>query len=302
MAKAEQKLPLGIIPRPPGPPIGAALPLWRFRLTSLFESRAIWFLSLQDRYQISLFLRELQQRLEPSELVILDANLWFDGGRSVASRVHTEIWWSAPLKNRIVQVWIPIMSWGSPEQISRSMLRVLPEPLADDWACAPGDDCYTHLYTGETRTIPYPSQHGIFSCDVPNAFGGPSLNVGDVIYFDGAYPHYTLGSRAQRVGLALRLTRGEPIYNGYFSEPRPLDGKTATEHTRQAFQLLLSRLPADQRVPREHFLGRFEKMPRRWRWLWKLKNFLLLYDGSSQLHPTFEQYAQLISAELSELR
>lgn len=290
----------GIIPRPPGPSLGSAFPLWRFQLVNRWRPRTIWFLSLHDHFQVSLFLRDLQHRLEPTGLVILDANLWFDGGRGVPTPYHTEIWWLAPLVNRLVQVWIPLACEGSQEEIARSMLRVAAEPLAEDWTCAPGQEHTSHLYTGQTRALPFENRYGCPVEDLPGALGGADLQVGDVLYFDGAYPHYSMASKARRVGLALRLVRGEPTYNGYFDEPRPLDGKTPAEATRQLFQRLLRGFAPGEQISREHFLGRFEKMPLRWRLAWKLKSYLLLYDGCHKLHPSLARYSEVIAERLTE--
>lgn len=288
----------GIIRRPPGPSISSALPVWRFRLVNLVNARTLWFLSLYDRFQVCMFARRLQRLLEPTGLVILDANLWFDGGRGVPSPLHTEIWWSAPLRNRLLQIWIPVVCEGSPMEISNSMLRLDPQPVAQGWTIAPGTEHYSQLYSGETRPLPHATEYGYLKSDIPGAIGGRELEVGDVLYFDGAYAHYTLASRARRVGLAFRLTHGEPVYNGYFEEPRPLDGKTPAEATRQLFQALLNGLADGQQIPRDHFLRRYERMPRRWRWAWKIKSALLLYQGGSGLHPVLREYADRIAEQL----
>lgn len=240
----------------------------------------------------------LQERLRSCDLHVLNGNLWFDGGKGVATGYHNDLWWSTPLRNSVLQVWIPLVCEGDADEIANSMVRLDPTPVENGWACAPGTLEYTQVWTGETRPLSFTHSRGRLTEDLEGALGGKDLQVGDVLYFDNAYAHYTLPARAQRVGLALRLTHGIPVYNGYFSAPRPLDGQAASDHVRRQFENLLRDYQEGQEVPPEVFLERLARLPRA-RWF-RIATWLMFFDGRSTLHPILQQYVTCIGKEMDE--
>lgn len=273
-----------------------ALPTFRLRLLTRLKPRLVWPLLGRDRFQLSLFLVALERELAPENLVVVDANLWLDGGRGVPTHYHHDLWWSAPVENRVIQLWIPLMAEGSSDEIARSMVRLDPNPADDGWAAAPGTFRYTHIRTGETRPLAFQHDRGRLQADLEGALGGSELRPGDALYFDNAYAHYTLPSRARRVGMAIRMTIGEPVYNGYFDIPGPLDGQASSEWVRAQLKELFSDFSPGESVPRELILDRFAQGRRDW--LLRLKSWLLFFSGRRSLHPILQRFAQKIGSEL----
>lgn len=273
-----------------------ALPAFRLRLLTRLKPRLVWPLLGRDGFQFSLFLTALERELAPANLVIVDANLWLDGGRGIPTKYHHDLWWSAAVENRVIQLWIPLMAIGSPAEIARSMVRLDPNPMDDDWVAAPGTFRYTHIRTGETRPLAFEHDEGRLQVDLDGALGGSDLRPGDALYFDNAYAHYTLPSRARRVGMAVRMTQGPPVYSGYFDEPGPLDGQASSDWVRVQLKDLLCDFRPGEVVPRELILDRFAQGRRDW--LFRLKSWLLLFCGRRRLHPILQRFAQKIGSEL----
>lgn len=293
MSTEAAKLPCGIIPRPSTPPIASALPSWRFKLAARYYPHKIWVLDYRNSFQLSLFLAHLRDALEASNIRLIDANLWFKGSGGVPTPYHSDLWFSRALENRVIQLWIPLMCQGEPEEIARSMVRLDPIPLEKGWSSGYGSPThYTHLVTGEKKPFRFPNIGGQLFDDVEGAIGGRDLEVGDILFFDNAYCHYSLASQASRVGLAIRLCCGAPTYNGCFEIPGPMDNDTMVEpYLRPRFQGFRS----GDEVPPEIFWSGLGQGLR-----FKLMSLLLLGTWKRQLHPILQQYVQLINDRLGQ--
>lgn len=243
------------------------------------------------RNQFTFFLSELDRLLYPLNMYVIDANLWFDGGKRYCTTYHNDVWHKAPLDNKVIQLWIPLMAQGTPEAVAASMIRLDPQPLEDDWACGSGTSEYTHIHTGETRPFEFSHYHGIITEDLEGAVGGNELAVGDVLYFDNSYCYYSLPSTAKGVAFAIRVSCGVPIYNGYFDSPKPLDQRTFGEPQRLAWKQAIGNTPAGQDV----LPAVLRKPPGGL--LQKLAGFFLLVDAQSNLNPILAVYAGMIAAE-----
>lgn len=287
--------------RPEGPPLATALPTWRWSL--VHRSTPRYHLPLDDRGHdpLSRFLRLLTQEWRGRDLHLLDANLWFDGGQGEPTGYHNDLWFSVPLANPVFQVWIPLVGDGDPREVARSMLRLDPQPMSPGWACAPGRSDRIHVWNGETQPLPYGLSDGRLREDLPGAIGGAALQVGDILLFHNAHAHYTLPSRARRVGLALRLCQGVPVYNGYFAEPRPLDQRSASEGNRRSIAALLRDLPPGTEVPAQRFLYRLDTIPWRLRWRTRAIRALLLFSPARSLDPVWAATGRAITESLATM-
>ena len=56
------------------------------------------------------------------------------------------------------------------------------------------------------------------------------------------------------VDASKRLSYGEPIYNGYFDSPKPLDGKAGNEESRRRLETIFKGLRSGQAVPVDTFV------------------------------------------------
>lgn len=289
----------GVIRRPEGANLSDALPLWRLRLLNRWTPRYLLLLGGQGYDQFSLFLNELSRRLAVLDLHIVDANLWFDGGKGQPTTYHNDLWFTVPLHNRVLQLWIPIVCEGSPDEIANSMVRLDPEPLPDHWAFPPRGDQIAQVWSGETRERPNAALS--LAGDVPGALAGSDLRRGDTLFFDNAYCHYTLPSKAYRVGFAIRLCQGTPVYNGFFDQPRPLDNMTGSEGNRRFTSAALKGLKPGESFSPERLLRRHRSAGRKFSALLALKRFLLLFDGRSQLDPAWLPYLDALERRLGEL-
>lgn len=253
-----------------------------------------------DGSSLGPFLSELSESLSAIDLHVLDANLWTDGGKGRATPYHNDLWFGLPLENRVLQLWMPILGEGDPAEISRSMLRVDPRPLPPRWACGSGTNVYTQMWTGEERPLPFEHDDGRLIDDLPEAVGGRDLRPGDVLHFDNSCCHYTLPSKAYRVGLAVRLCRGQPVYNGYFDEPRPLEGATHGEENRLAMKAAFTGLRRGDEVPLENLLKRRNGTV--------LRNFFRVFNGllfvgrgRGRLSSVARTQAQHVASELAKV-
>jgi hypothetical protein len=297
-----------IIRRPEGPPVADCLPTRRWgwvnrlkpRYTLPLEDTGSVALRLRSAGQLPRFLKALRQSLEPLDFFLLDATLLFDGGRGRPTGYHNDLWFSAPLRNQVLQLWIPLVCEGPAEEVARSMLRIDPEPLEDGWACPSGVGEVVQLWTGERRSLPQPASHGILLEDMPGARAGAALEVGEVLVFDNRHCHYTLPSRACRVALAVRLCRGIPVYNGYFAAPRPIDGRALSEANRRSIAQLFQGIDEGGSISADRFLYRMDNLKARQRLPKKLLMWLLLADLNRQLHPCLRSYVQAIAAALRQ--
>ncbi|AUX44990.1 uncharacterized protein SOCE26_064690 [Sorangium cellulosum] len=269
------------------------------RTLNRLAPRFILPLVLDKRHQLGLFVARFATLLKERDLHVLDLNLWMDGGRSRPTAYHNDLWFPAPLKNRVVQLWIPLMCEGAAEEIEKSMLRVDPRPLPDGWACPPGLAHLADVSTGDTRPLPFAHEHGVLAEDLKDVVGGRELRVGDVLFFDSQYCHYTLASRARRVGLAVRFSVGAPVYNGYFCEQRPLDGRSQTEHNRRAFAAAFAGAQAGEVIDAGRLVNRFDHHPPTAFSFRLLRKILLGAVPKTPLLPQYEQYAEDVRNRLT---
>jgi hypothetical protein len=289
---------IAIIPRPDGPEIATCLPTLRWGLVNRLRPRLTLPVEARGRNQLSLFLKALRHFWQPLELHLLDATLLFDGGQGHPTGYHNDLWFTAGLHNQVIQLWIPLVCEGPHRESARSMLRVDPRPLEDGWACPSGVGRLVNIWSGEERPLPPEAGNGILLDDLPFARGGTELETGQVLLFDNRYCHYTLPSRARRVALALRLCRGVPISNGYFSRPRPLDGRASSERNRESICRLLQGKRDGQSVSADDFLHRMDLAPAQRRLVTRLLMALLLADSRRELHPVLTSYVEAITAQL----
>jgi len=169
------------------------------------------------------FQQRLITELANLQLYAFDMNLFTKKpGDQFPTGYHSDLLYSLPFANRVIQLWIPLACEGSPEDVANSMLRIDSSPLKKGWGVSAGSPAYVNVWTGEQRTIADRIPEGMrLSEDLEGAFGGATLKVGDALLFHNSHCHYTLASDAFRVGLAIRLFDSLPISSGYFDEPRP---------------------------------------------------------------------------------
>ncbi|XXT21091.1 hypothetical protein WME94_05910 [Sorangium sp. So ce429] len=289
---SQSQRPLGILSMRPSVDTSRLLPESRLRTLNRLVPRFIVQLVLDESHQLGLFVARFAALMKERDLHVMDLNLWMDGGRARPTAYHNDLWFPAPLKNRVVQLWIPLMCEGAAEEIEKSMLRVDPRPLPDGWGCPPGLAQLEDFSTGDTRPLPFAHEHGVLAADLKDAVGGRELRVGDVLFFDSQHCHYTLAARAKRVGLAVRFSVGAPVYNGYFGEQRPLDGRSQTEHNRRALAAAFAGIKAGEVIDAGRLVNRFDHHPPTAFMFRLLRKILLGTARKKPLLPQYEQYAE----------
>lgn len=268
------------------------LPESRLRTLNRLAPRFILPLVLDKRHQLGLFVARFTALMKERDLHVMDLNLWMDGGRARPTAYHNDLWFPATLKNRVIQLWIPLMCEGATEEIEKSMLRVDPRPLPDGWGCPPGLAQLENISTGDSRPLPFAHEHGVLAADLKDVVGGCELKIGDVLFFDSQYCHYTLAARARRVGLAVRFSVGAPVYNGYFYEQRPLDGRSQTEHNRRSLAAAFTGVKAGEAIDAGRLVNRFDYHPPTAFLFRFLRKILLGAVLKTPLLPQYEQYAE----------
>lgn len=193
----------------------------------------------------SMFNHWLTAEMAKCDLYVYDLNVWTKhAGQPWPTSYHSDLLYSLPFKNRIVQLWIPLACEGAKEEVDKAMLRLDDAALADGWGCPSGYPSYLNVWTGEEVKLSFPyrqTQIGmILEEDLDSYYGGGSINVGDTLLFHNSHCHYTVPSKAYRLGLAVRIVDGAPISSGYFTERRPefptnLGGSQNLEFLREQF-------------------------------------------------------------------
>lgn len=289
--------PNGIIVGPNNFDASRLIPTWRLRIVNRFTQRFFFAVTPGRGNQLALFLAKLRDELSASNLLLIDANLWTDGGKGKATPYHNDLWFALPLKSRVLQLWIPLHCEGQKADIADSMLRVDPNVLGEGWACGSGTNQYTQMWTGERKDLPFEHKNGVLEKDIERAVGGRDLNAGDVLYFDNSYCHYSLASKAYRVALAIRFSLGVPTYNGYFEQSRQLEGQTHAESNRLAMKAAFKGVKVGESIPTEKLIYRMKGT-----WYQLLFNCLNAVTFSSlprtRLRPEYEAYASNIARSL----